>query len=79
MLRPGGLITVCEVENLLFEVDQPPYNTPAYKTVPNTSRAIDLVRAAVAQQGIDINAIYHVHEWLEPNSPFWTETAEKYE
>ncbi|KAF8600157.1 S-adenosyl-L-methionine-dependent methyltransferase [Ceratobasidium sp. AG-I] len=79
VLRSGGLITVCEVENLLFEVDQPPYNTPAYQSVPNTARAIDFVRTAVTNQGIDINAIYHVHEWLEPNSRFWTETAEKYE
>ena len=79
VLRPGGLITVCEVDNRLFEVDQPPYETTAYKTLPHLSRGLDLVRASVASQGIDIEAVHRMHEWLQRGSPFWIKTAEKYE
>ncbi|KAF8600154.1 S-adenosyl-L-methionine-dependent methyltransferase [Ceratobasidium sp. AG-I] len=79
VLRPGGLITVCEVDNRLFEVDHPPYDTTAYKTLPHLSRGLDLVRASVENQGIDINAVHRMHEWLQPGSSFWMETAEKYE
>ncbi|KAF8600158.1 S-adenosyl-L-methionine-dependent methyltransferase [Ceratobasidium sp. AG-I] len=78
VLRPGGLITVCEVENQMYEVDRPPYNTPAYHTFPNNCRASDIFRASATSQGIDFNAIHQVHKWLEPNSQFWAETAKKY-
>jgi hypothetical protein len=78
VLRPGGFITICEVENILYEVDEPPYNTPAYQTFPNNLSASSLFRAAATNQGVDFEAIHHVHEWLEPSSPFWAKTAEKY-
>jgi hypothetical protein len=62
----------------MYEVDEPPYTTRAYQTFPNNLRALTLFRAAATNQGVDFEAIHHVHEWLEPNSPFWTQTAEKY-
>ncbi|KAF8600156.1 hypothetical protein BDV93DRAFT_608830 [Ceratobasidium sp. AG-I] len=79
VLRPGGLITVCEVEGRMYEVDQPPYDTPAYRTFPNNCRACDIFRTAATNQGIDLDALHRVHEWLQPNSRFWAETAAKYE
>lgn len=79
VLRPGGLITICEVENYIFEADQPPYNTIAYRTAPNAALGVDAIRTAVRHQGIDIDAVYHLDEWLQPDSPFWAKTAEKYE
>ncbi|KAG9114899.1 hypothetical protein FRC07_007605 [Ceratobasidium sp. 392] len=78
VLRPGGLITVCEVENFLYEVDDPPYNTIAYKSLPNLCYGVDLVRAAIAAQGIDLDAVYRIGDWLKPNSDFWRRTGEKY-
>ncbi|KAG8701072.1 hypothetical protein FRC09_005575 [Ceratobasidium sp. 395] len=79
VLRPGGLISVCEVENFLFEVDEPPYNTIAYKSLPNVCYGVDLVRAAITAQGIDLDAVYRIGDWLRPNSEFWRRTGEKYE
>lgn len=38
-----------------------------------------MIHNAVENQGIDLGAIHHVHEWLRPNSPFWANTAQKYE
>lgn len=79
VLKPGGLITICEIENQVFEADQPPYTTPAYRTtVPAAARVLELFRAAATDQGADPDAIHHVHRWLQPDSSFWTETAEKY-
>ncbi|KAG8743788.1 hypothetical protein FRC10_011417 [Ceratobasidium sp. 414] len=78
VLRPGGFITICEVENRLYEVDEPPYNTFAYKSFPNVCYAIDLLREAITAQGVDLDAIYHIGEWLKPNSDFWRRTGEKY-
>ncbi|KAB5592295.1 Methyltransferase domain containing protein [Ceratobasidium theobromae] len=79
VLKPGGLVTICEVENNIFEVDQPPYDTIAYRTAPSMLRGLDAMRTAVTYQGIDIDAIYRLDEWLQPDSTFWAETAEKYE
>ncbi|KAF8598269.1 S-adenosyl-L-methionine-dependent methyltransferase [Ceratobasidium sp. AG-I] len=78
VVRPGGLIAVCELENHVFEVDHPPYETVAYQTFPCTARAIDYIRAAITDQGIDLSAIHKIVEWLQPSSQFWAETAEKY-
>ena len=79
ILRPGGLITICEIENLIYEADQPPYNTVAYRSIPINCRGIDVTRASITKQGIDLDAIHQIDQWLQPNSQFWTETAEKYE
>jgi ubiquinone/menaquinone biosynthesis C-methylase UbiE len=79
VLKPGGLITICEVENQCYEAE-PPFNTHAYlQTMPAAAEAIKVLRAAVTKQGVDINAIHHIDEWLQPNSPFWTHTAKAYE
>lgn len=80
VLKPGGLVTICEVENRIFEADQPPYDTLAHRTTaPDAARVAELMRAAVTRQGVDLSAIYHLHQWLLPNSPFWTGTAKKYD
>ncbi|KAG8706241.1 hypothetical protein FRC08_001181 [Ceratobasidium sp. 394] len=78
VLRPGGLITICEVENCLYEVDEPPYTTRADRSFPNVVYGIELMRAAITDQGVDLDAIYHVGDWLRPNSDFWRRTGEKY-
>ncbi|QRV97131.1 methyltransferase domain protein [Ceratobasidium sp. AG-Ba] len=78
VLRPGGLLTVCEVENYLFEVDNPPYTTLAYKSIPSLCHGINLVRTAVTNQGIDLDAIYRVGEWMRPGSDWWRRVGEKY-
>ncbi|KAB5592294.1 hypothetical protein CTheo_4281 [Ceratobasidium theobromae] len=78
VLKPGGLITICEVENQVYDADQPLYDIPAYQTFPDAARALQVLRIAAEKQGIDIDAIHHFHEWIQPNSPFWTHTAEKY-
>ena len=78
VLRPGGLTTVCELENHVFEVDHPPYETVAYQTFPCTARAIDFIRGAITDQGIDLSAIHKIDEWLQLGSLFWAETAKKY-
>ncbi|KAG8766942.1 hypothetical protein FRC12_006559 [Ceratobasidium sp. 428] len=77
VLRPGGLLSVCEVGHYLYEVDEPPYNTPI-KSLPNLARGGDLLRAAVRAQGIDLDAIYQIGDWMRPNSVFWKRTGEKY-
>ncbi|CAE6516930.1 unnamed protein product [Rhizoctonia solani] len=79
VLKPGGLITICEVENQMFEAE-PPFNTRGYiHTVPDAARALDILRAASSKQGVDFDSLHHIHEWLRPNSPFWTRTAKKYD
>ncbi|CEL58662.1 hypothetical protein RSOLAG1IB_08725 [Rhizoctonia solani AG-1 IB] len=78
VLKPGGLITVCEVENHCYEAE-PPFETPAYlQTMPVAAEAIKVLRAAITKQGININAVHHISEWLRPGSPFWIQTAEAY-
>jgi ubiquinone/menaquinone biosynthesis C-methylase UbiE len=78
VLKPGGLITVCEVENHCYEAE-PPFETPAYlQTMPMAAEAIKVLRAAITKQGININAVHHISEWLRPGSPFWIQTAEAY-
>jgi hypothetical protein len=77
-LKPGGLITICEVENQIYEADHPPYTTLAYRTAPLAARALRALRTATANQGIDIDAVHHIQEWLQPRSLFWAQTAEKY-
>ncbi|CAE6524911.1 unnamed protein product [Rhizoctonia solani] len=78
VLKPGGLITICEVENQMYEAE-PPFIKRAYLHVaPAAAKAIDVLRAAITKQGVDLDAIEHLHEWLQPNSPFWTQTAKKY-
>ncbi|CAE6416121.1 unnamed protein product [Rhizoctonia solani] len=79
VLRPGGLVSICEVENYLYETDQPPYDTPAYSTQPNLSKGLELVRAAIQKQGVDLSAIYRIPDWISPNSEFWTQTGAKYQ
>ncbi|KAJ1300476.1 hypothetical protein OPQ81_005290 [Rhizoctonia solani] len=78
VLKPGGLVTICEVENYVFEVDEPPYNNICYHTAPNVARGVDALRAAVHYQGVDIDCVYELETWLQPNSHFWAKTAEKY-
>ncbi|CAE6516935.1 unnamed protein product [Rhizoctonia solani] len=78
VLKPGGLITICEVENYIFEADQPPYTTICHRTAPNVARGVSAIRAAVYHQGVDIDCIYELETWLQPKSYFWTRTAEKY-
>ncbi|KAF8684141.1 Methyltransferase domain [Rhizoctonia solani] len=79
VLKPGGLITICEVENQCYEAE-PPFNTYAYvRTMPAAAEAIRVLKAAVIKQGINIDAVHHVHEWLQPNSPFWGRTAVAYD
>ncbi|CAE6480937.1 unnamed protein product [Rhizoctonia solani] len=79
VLRPGGLVTICEVENNLFDIDSPPYDTLAYRTMPSVCKALEFVRAAIQKQGIDLSAVYHIPDWLQPNSHFWTQTGQKYQ
>ncbi|CAE7157503.1 unnamed protein product [Rhizoctonia solani] len=79
VLRPGGLVTICEVENFLFEVDQPPYDTIAYRALPALSKGLEIVRAAIQEQGVDLSAVYQIPDWLRPNSSFWTQTGLKYQ
>ncbi|KEP47442.1 methyltransferase domain protein [Rhizoctonia solani 123E] len=79
VLRPGGLVTICEVENYLFEADQPPYDSVAYRTLPVLSKGLDIIRAAIQKQGVDLSAVYQISDWLQPNSPFWTQTGLKYQ
>ncbi|QRW11677.1 methyltransferase domain protein [Ceratobasidium sp. AG-Ba] len=64
VLRPGGLLCIAEVENYLFEVDHPPYTTIAFKSFPN---------------GVDLDAIYHVGDWMRPGSEWWRRTGQKYQ
>ena len=78
VLRPGGLITVCELENHVFEVEYPPYETVTYRTFPCTAREIDFIRGAIVNQGIGLSVIHKIDEWLHLSSPFWAETAKKY-
>ncbi|CAE7233974.1 unnamed protein product [Rhizoctonia solani] len=79
VLKPGGLITICEVENYIFEVDEPPYNNTCNRTAPNVARGVEVLRAAVHHQGVDIDCIYELETWLQPKSYFWTKTADKYD
>ncbi|CAE6416058.1 unnamed protein product, partial [Rhizoctonia solani] len=79
VLKPGGLITICEVENQCYEAE-PPFNTYAYlRTMPVAAEAIKVLKAAVIKQGIDIDAIHRIDGWLQPNSQFWAQTARAYE
>ncbi|KAG9101158.1 hypothetical protein FS749_009877 [Ceratobasidium sp. UAMH 11750] len=78
VLRPGGLVTICEVGSRLYEVDEPPYNTFLHKSMPNLRYGIDLIQAAITAQGIDLDAIHNIGDWLRPNSDFWRRTGEKY-
>ncbi|KAJ1300486.1 hypothetical protein OPQ81_005300 [Rhizoctonia solani] len=79
VLKPGGLITICEVENQIYEAE-PPFDRRAYvHTAPLAAQAVDILRGAITKQGVDLNAINHFHEWLRPNSPFWAQTAKKYD
>ncbi|KAH7335827.1 S-adenosyl-L-methionine-dependent methyltransferase [Rhizoctonia solani] len=71
VLKPEGLITICEVENYVFEVDEPPYNNICHSTAPNVARGVEAVRG-------DIDCIYELETWLQPKSYFWTRTADKY-
>ncbi|KAF8712354.1 Methyltransferase domain, partial [Rhizoctonia solani] len=79
VLKPGGLITICEVENQCYEAE-PPFNMHAYvRTMPVAAEAIQVLRAAIMKQGINLNAIHHIEEWLRPNSSFWGQTAKTYD
>ncbi|QRW24041.1 hypothetical protein RhiXN_10365 [Rhizoctonia solani] len=79
VLKPGGLITICEVENQCYEAE-PPFNMHAYvRTMPVAAEAILVLRAAIMKQGINLNAIHHIEEWLHPNSSFWGQTAKTYD
>ncbi|KAG9124157.1 hypothetical protein FRC07_012629 [Ceratobasidium sp. 392] len=77
VLRPGGLLCICEVGHRLYEVDNPPYNTP-FKSLPCLAYGGEVLRSAIAAQGIDIMAIDHIGDWLRPKSEFWRRTGEKY-
>ncbi|KAH7335826.1 S-adenosyl-L-methionine-dependent methyltransferase [Rhizoctonia solani] len=79
VLRPGGLITICEVENNLFDIDSPPYDTLAHRAIPGVCKGLHFVRAAIQKQGIDLSAVHHIPDWLSPNSPFWAQTGQKYQ
>ncbi|QRV97122.1 methyltransferase domain protein [Ceratobasidium sp. AG-Ba] len=68
VLRPGGLISICEVDSRLYEVDSPPYTTPISTCLPNLARGIDLIRRGIVNQGIDLEAIYRVGEWMRPGT-----------
>ncbi|KAF8750913.1 Methyltransferase domain [Rhizoctonia solani] len=53
VLKPGGLITICEVENQCYEAE-PPFNMHAYvRTMPVAAEAIHMPpsRAKIASQG----------------------------
>ncbi|CAE6507572.1 unnamed protein product [Rhizoctonia solani] len=78
VLKPGGLVTICEVENYIFEVDESPYSNICCRTAPNVARGVDAIRAAVNYQGVDIDCIYELETWLQPKSYFWTKTGDKY-
>ncbi|QRW24042.1 methyltransferase domain protein [Rhizoctonia solani] len=78
VLRPG-LVSICEVENYLYETDQPPYNNLAYRAHPELCKGLDLVRVAMEKQGVDLSAIYQIPDWLRPNSEFWTQMGVKYQ
>ncbi|KAG8743787.1 hypothetical protein FRC10_011416 [Ceratobasidium sp. 414] len=78
VLRPGGLVTICEVGSRVYEVDEPPYNNFLYKSMPNLRYGVDLIQAAITAQGIDLDATYCVGDWLRPNSDFWRRTGEKH-
>ncbi|QRV82923.1 methyltransferase domain protein [Ceratobasidium sp. AG-Ba] len=79
VLRPGGLISICEVDSRLYEVDGPPYTTPISTCLPNLARGIDLIRRGIVNQGIDLEAIYRVGEWMRPGSEWWKRVGEKYQ
>ncbi|CAE6465219.1 unnamed protein product [Rhizoctonia solani] len=79
VLKPEGLITICEVENQMYEA-VPPFNTRGFvRTVPGAAQALDVLRRAAIKQGVDLDAVNHFHEWLRPNSSFWMQTAKKYD
>ncbi|QRV82929.1 methyltransferase domain protein [Ceratobasidium sp. AG-Ba] len=79
VLRPGGLLCIAEVENYLFEVDNPPYTTIAFKSFPNVCHGIRIVRNSITNQGVDLEAIYHVGDWMRPGSEWWRRTGQKYQ
>ncbi|QRW11681.1 methyltransferase domain protein [Ceratobasidium sp. AG-Ba] len=78
VLRPGGLLCVAEVENHLFEVDHPPYNTFATKSFPKSCIGTQFMRDAITNQGVDLNAIYHIGDWMRPGSVWWKRMGDKY-
>ncbi|CEL58663.1 hypothetical protein RSOLAG1IB_08726 [Rhizoctonia solani AG-1 IB] len=79
VLRPGGLVSICEVENYLYETDQPPYDNLAYHTQPDLCKGLELIRAAIQKQGVDLSTVYQIPDWLSPNSEFWTQMGAKYQ
>ncbi|KAH7335825.1 S-adenosyl-L-methionine-dependent methyltransferase [Rhizoctonia solani] len=79
VLKPGGLITICEVENQMYEA-VPPFTMRGFvRTVPGAAQALDVLRRAAIKQGVDLDAVNYFHEWLRPNSSFWMQTAKKYD
>ncbi|QRV82932.1 methyltransferase domain protein [Ceratobasidium sp. AG-Ba] len=79
VLKPGGLICIAEVENCIFEVDNPPYTTMPVEKFPSVCRGITFMHNAIRNQGIDIDAIFSIGQWMRPGSEWWRRVGEKYQ
>ncbi|QRV82930.1 methyltransferase domain protein [Ceratobasidium sp. AG-Ba] len=79
VLRPGGLLCIGEIEHRLYEVDQPPYTTLATKSFPHVCRGIEFMRKAITNQGVDLEAIHRIGDWMRPGSQWWKRTGERYQ
>ncbi|KAL5632048.1 hypothetical protein ACGC1H_000166 [Rhizoctonia solani] len=70
VLRPGGLLLIGELGVDAYEA----YDTdiPARQSSPRVYQGLQIIRDAVASQGVMINSLPDIPKWLEPGSNLWS-------
>ncbi|KAF8605139.1 S-adenosyl-L-methionine-dependent methyltransferase [Ceratobasidium sp. AG-I] len=77
VLRPGGLFLHSEFQNHPFDAST--HDHSAAYTLPNLTRAMQIVESACIQQGAHVHAWKEVPFMLEPNHELWRENIKEHQ
>jgi SAM-dependent methyltransferase len=73
VLRPGGLLLVGELGRDAFEAWDT--DIPAHASAPQIHRGLAIVREAINAQGVMLDVIPSIPNWLEPDSTLWAQSS----
>ncbi|KAJ1300500.1 hypothetical protein OPQ81_005313 [Rhizoctonia solani] len=68
VLKPGGLLIISEIPSQSYEVEKP--SEPLHSS-PLRAKAISIMRASLASQGVDLDSWDEMSHRLSPGHPLW--------
>ncbi|QRV97137.1 methyltransferase domain protein [Ceratobasidium sp. AG-Ba] len=69
VLKPGGLLLIGELGRDAFEASDT--DVPAIVSAPHIHHGLKIVREAISAQGVMLDLLPLIPQWLEPDSALW--------